>query len=350
VKREINMNKNFFRFGLAGLLVLLMGGMVAGLAHTFGGHIPSLPAGFEGVAGGAGALLLLGVTAVPEAGAAGAPLMPKDSKDLEGVRGFFSGLRQQFASTATIYTGPIKSLFDDVVAKLDAALAALPKTTDTNWSLNDQLENFFYLLNSANCVANTLGLELSKVKQQMASIGPEAIAAAVKAGTYIPKTDFETAVSAAVAARTVAGGDLVPKATVTQLCSAAKDLGLKEGRSARDQELAATKVADELATGRRTALTTAGLPLPEAEVEAILRAPETDFAAARTLAEGRLLKLTEAGIELTPELRSKAWLPEAGYDVFHKTVSAIPSLRRSTTLPEPLAGGALDNTGKKMVM
>jgi hypothetical protein len=340
------MNKNFFRFGLAGLLVFLMGGMVAGLAHTFGGHIPSLPAGF---AGGAGALLLLGgVTELPPP-----PLMPKDSKDLEGVRGFFSGLRQQFASTATIYTGPIKSLFDDVVAKLDAALAALPKTGEPNWSLTDQLENFFYLLNSANCVANTLGLELSKVKQQMASmasIGPDAIEAAVKAGTHIPKTDFETAVSAAVVARTVEGGDLVPKATVTQLCSAAKDLGLKEGRLARDTELAATKAADELATGRRTALTTAGLPLPEAEVEAILSAPEADFAAARTLAESRLLKLTEAGIELTPELRAKAWLSEAGYGVFHKTVSAIPSLKRSTTLPEPLAGGAPDNTGKKMVM
>jgi hypothetical protein len=337
------MNKNFFRFGLLGLFVFLMGGMVAGLAHTFGGHIPSLPAGF---AGGAGALLLLGGVVEPPAGT---PLMPKDSKDLEGVRGFFSGLRQQFASTATIYSGPIKSLFDDVVAKLDAALAALPKTTDTNWSLNDQLENFFYLLNSANCVANSLGLELSKVKQQMASIGPDAIAQAVTAGTHIPKTDFETAVSAAVAARTVEGGDLVPKATVTQLCSAAKELGLKEGRTARDGELAVERAADTLAVTRRAALTQAGIPLPEAEVEAILRAPEADFAAARTLTENRLKGFTEAGIELTPELLGKAWLPEAAFGVFQKTVGAIPSLRRSAA-PEPLANGQPTNDGKKMVM
>jgi hypothetical protein len=322
---------------------LLAGVVVAGLAHAFGGHIPS-PAGF---AGDAGALLLLG-TVVPDAGST--PLMPKDSKDLEGVRGFFSGLRQQFASTATIYTDPIKSLFDEVVAKLDAALAALPKTTDTNWSLNDQLENFFYLLNSANCVANSLGLELAKVKQQMASVGPDAIAAAVAAGTYIPKTDFEKAVDAAVAARTVEGGDLVPKETVNQLCSAAKELGLKEGRTARDGEVAAERAADALATGRRTALTTAGLPLPEAEVEAILRADEPTFTAARTLTENRLKGFTEAGIELTPELLGKAWLPEAAFGVFQKTVSAIPSLKRSTTLPEPLAGGAPDNSGKKMVM
>jgi hypothetical protein len=340
--------KNIFRYGLVALVVGLFAVACAGvgyLAYAFGGSLT--PGWKPALLSGAGALLLLGGTAVPEAGTA--PLMPKDSKDLEGVRGFFSGLRQQFASTATIYTGPIKSLFDDVVAKLDAALAALPKMGDANFSLNEQLGTVFSLLSCANNCASTVSLELSKVKQQMASIGPEAIAAAVKAGTYIPKTDFETAVSAAVAARTVEGGDLVPKETVNQLCSAAKDLGLKEGRTARDGELAATKVADELATGRRTALTTAGLPLPEAEVEAILRADEPTFTAARTLTETRLKGFTEAGIELTPELLGKAWLPEAAFGVFQKTVSAIPSLKRSTA-PEPLAGGAPDNAGKKMVM
>jgi len=40
-----------------------------------------------------------------------------------------------------------------------------------------------------------------------------------------------TAVEAAIAARTGEKGDLVPKTTVNQLCSAAKDLGIKQGRA-----------------------------------------------------------------------------------------------------------------------
>jgi hypothetical protein len=142
----------------------------------------------------------------------------------------------------------------------------------------------------------------------------------------------------------------VPKETVNQLCSAAKDLGLKEGRTARDGELAVEKAADALAVTRRAALTQAGIPLPEAEVEAILRADEPTFTAARTLTENRLKGFTEAGIELTPELLGKAWLPEAAFGVFQKTVGAIPSLRRSAA-PEPMANGQPPaNDGKKMVM
>ena len=334
------MNKNIFRFGLVTLAGMLLGGMIYGVAHACGGslHVPSM-AGL----GGAGALLLLGtVDALP----APTTLIPKSSKDLAGITGFFTNLRQQFASAATIYEGPLKQLIDDVIGKLDETLKLLPKAPDTNWSLNDQLENLFCLLNSANSVANALALELSKVKQQMAAVGPEAIAAAVAAGTHIPKTDFDTAVSAAVAKRTAEGGDLVTQESVKQLCSAAKSLGVQEGRAARDAELATAKQADELAATRRTALTTAGLPLPEADVENVLRLAEPEFAAARTIAEKRLKTL--AGIALDGDLLRKVWLGEPEFAVFHKTVSAIPALKRTA---EPLAGGPpAESAGKKMVM
>jgi len=109
---------------------------------------------------------------------------------------------------------------------------------------------------------------------------------------------------------------------------------------------------DKLAADRTAGLTTAGLPLPEAEVSAILRASEDAFNAAKTLAETRLKGLTEAGLELPAELLSACWGSEAEFKKFQKTVTSIPALKKGGTFKaEPFAtppGGGGTSTGRML--
>lgn len=207
---------------------------------------------------------------------------------------------------------------------------------------------------STSGLLTQLGLELSKHKQMASAAPVDTLAAALTAGTHLSKADHEAAVTkavdAAIATRTGAQGDLVPKTTVDQLCSAAKDLGIKEGRAAEKADAAALVAAEKLATDRTAALTTAGLPLPEPEVAAILRAPEADFNAAKATAETRIRAFTEAGLELPTELLASCWAPEAEFKKFQKTVTSIPALKvrvgRATAEPfaTPPTGGAASAT------
>ena len=313
---------NKFQVGLLTLVAL-----VAGLAHCFGWHDIVTPQ-----------VGMLAVTPV---------ILPTNAKDIEGFRTFFGTLKQQFASTAEIYEGPIKALFDEVGAKLTAALEALPKTTDANWSVNDKLDQFFGLLACANNVVMTLGLELGKVKQNLASAVPDAI----KAGTVFDAAGVEAAVTAKIAERTGETGDLAPKTLVAQLCSAAKLEGVTLGRSEKEAELAAAAAAETKAGERRTALTAAGVPLPPASVEAILKEADDKYNAAQETAKTRVKVLTEAGLALTPELLSSVWLGESEYKVFESTVRGIPALKREAK-DEPLAGliSPAGSKGQKMVL
>ena len=312
---------NTFQVGLLTLVAL-----VTGLAHCFGWHDIMTPQ-----------VGMLAVTPV---------ILPTNAKDIEGFRNFFGTLKQQFASAAEVYEGPIRTLFDEVSSKLTAALEALPKTADANWSVSDKLDQFFGLLACANNVVATLGLELSKTKQQMASAIPDAL----KAGTIFDAAGVEAAVAAKIAERTGETGDLAPKTLVAQLCSAAKLEGVTLGRTEKEAELAAA-AAENTAGERRTALTAAGIPLPPAAVEAILKEADDKFNAAQETAKNRVKMLTEAGLALTPELLSSVWLGESEYNVFESTVRGIPALKREAK-DEPLAGliSPAGSKGQKMVL
>lgn len=271
---------------------------------------------------------------------------PKDSKDLKGLAEFFANLRTQFASAAAIYDGPSRPMFDGVVQKLDAVLNGLPKTSDPGWNLTDKLDWMFDCMSGANSLLNCLVQEL---KQKTVTTASDPLAAAIAAGTHLTKESHDAAVQSAVTAATAS---MVPKDQVDQLCSAAKGVGIKEGRDAVHAEQAAATAADKLATERKAALQTAGLPLPEADVEGVLRAAEDVYSAARATAESRLKGFTEAGIELSGELASLVWAPEDKFGVFQKTVSSIPALRRGAHGAEPFAAapaGAPAIPGKRML-
>jgi len=260
--------------------------------------------------------------------------IPK-TKDLNGVREFFTNLKTQFASAAATQEGPIKSLFDEVTGKLQSVLAGLPLNVESepDW--------LFDSLSSTTNLVSLLSLELSRVRT--AASVTDTLSAALAAGTHLSKADHEAGVKAAVATaiaeRTGDKGDLVTKTTVDQLCSAAKDLGIKEGRASLQSELDARLAGDKLASDRTAALTAAGIPLPESEVAAVLRASEDHFVAARTTVETRLKAFTEAGLELPSDLLANCWLPESDFKKFQKTVTSIPALkvRGGAVAAEPFA-------------
>jgi hypothetical protein len=290
---------------------------------------------------------------------------PTDTKDLAGFKEFFTGLQSQFASAATLYEGPLKSLYEETVTKLNGVLTGL-KEAGENWNLTDKLDWLFDSMASTSALLSNVTLELQKAKADKAAAdaleatrasAADALTAAVGAGTHLTKAAHDAAVTAAVTAaiaeRTGEKGDLTPRAQVNSLCSAAKDLGIAEGRKLVEDELAAKAAADKLVADRKAALTTAGLPLPEATVEAVLRAPEKEFTAAQTLVVERQKGFTEAGIDLSPELAASLWLPADQFNIFNTTVRGVTALKRTTGRPaSPFATGIGEPTagsGKRMV-
>ena len=283
--------------------------------------------------------------------------LPKSNKDLTGVREFVANLHTQFASAATVIGPACATLFDEVAGKLKGVLEGLPKdesaATHAGWALPENWA--FEALGAANNLVSGLSLEVGRQKQlasaAVLNIGPNVLSDAVKAGTHWLKADHDAALASAVASATT---NMVPKASVDQLCSAAKMLGATEGRAALQAELEAKTAGDKLVTDRTAALTTAGLPLPEPDQAAILRGTDELFNAAKTTAQARLKGITEAGLQLPAELLSACWQPEAEYQKFHKTVTSIPALkvRAGQVTAEPFAtlpaGGGAASTGRML--
>jgi hypothetical protein len=283
--------------------------------------------------------------------------LPKSNKDLTGVREFVANLHTQFASAATVIGPACATLFEEVAGKLKGVLEGLPKdetaATHAGWALPENWA--FEALGAANNLVSGLSLEVGRQKQlasaAVLNIGPNVLSDAVKAGTHFPKADHDAAVAAAVATATA---NMVPKDKVDQLCSAAKSLGATEGRAALQAELDAKLAGDKLATDRTATLTTAGLPVPDADQAAILRGTDELFNAAKTTAETRLKGITEAGLQLPAELLSAVWGAEPEYQKFHKTVTSIPALkvRAGQVTAEPFAtlpaGGGAASTGRML--
>ena len=136
------------------------------------------------------------------------------------------------------------------------------------------------------------------------------------------------------------------KATVTQLCADAKLLGLTEGeKKVRDEQIAAAALAAKV-TERKGVLSTAGLPLPDAEVDRLLGGPDTEFAAHRARCEAQLGEFAKRGIQLNAAsaARAKVWLPTEQFNGFLALADGIPALKGPSAEPfaynvPPLAAG-----------
>jgi hypothetical protein len=265
-------------------------------------------------------------------------LIPKNSKDIEGIRNFLTIQRAQACSTAAAYSGPIKELFDELVKKLDGWIKQLP-TTDVpgDWSVENQLDYLFSTLAQASANASVIALELSKLKngEQFATSLTQEINKRVTEGTLFTKEGAQAFAENLVKSKTEAG-ELVPKNTLTQLCSEAQIKGFGEGEAKVREELAAERTLTETINKRKALLQEAGLPLPEAELEkAILGGTDEEFAARKATFETRREDLKKEGIQFNSDpVLANLWLDEKAYGGFAKTVKNLPQLKLA---PNPLA-------------
>lgn len=266
----------------------------------------------------------------------------KNNLEVKTLRTFLSSMKDQNCSLMAKYSDPIRKLAESLNTQLGTVLAALPAddTKGCEWCTEDVLNSLFCCLNNADAICKQLGLELSKIGQTTAA--PEAITAAVNdmvtKGDLIKKDALQTHIEAAIKTK-VDAGELVPKTTVDQLCSQSKVTGIEEGKQAAKTEAEQTAAAEKLAGTRREGLTQAGLPLPPAEVEALLRGSEEDFNGARKRFDDREAELAKDGITLasSTELRANLWLDDAAYKGFAKLARSIPALRSTA---DPLAAPA----------
>lgn len=280
--------------------------------------------------------------------------MPKG--DLEGLRSYFGTLKTQFASAANVFEGPLKGLYDELCGKLDSTLAALPTDTQAGADIAAQAEHVFGLLTSATACASSLGLELTRVRQQLAGAGAEAISAALASGDVFKKDQLAGLITEAITARTGENGDLMTRELCNQLCSAARLEGEKAGREAVLSEQAAQAAQDAQVATRKEAIQAAGVALPPESVAAILRSSDEDYAKALDLARSRTQGYQEAGLTLTPELLGNVWLSEGEFKVFDATVKSIGAIKRvepKSAAHQALAGtpgGGSDNNGKTKIV
>lgn len=265
----------------------------------------------------------------------------KTKVDLATLRQFLKSTSEQNASLSAKYSDPIRKLAESLNSQLTVVLAALPTgEAETSWCTEDVLSGLFNCLNSANAITSQLGLELSKMGVTVAS--PEAVTAEVNklvaAGELIQKAGITALVDAAIKAKQEAG-ELVPKTLADQMCSQAKITGIEEGKLSVKKELEDAKAAEQLASKRKEGITTAGLPLPPEEVEALLRGSDADFDAAQKRFTDREEALKKDGVTFASaaDLRGNLWLGEAEFKSFAKTVKSIPALRSSA---DPLAAPA----------
>ncbi len=267
-------------------------------------------------------------------------VIPKNSKDVAAIRNIFTAIRVQMNSAATAFSEPLKNIFAEITTKFDAVLASLPKDEAiADWCLENQLENLFSLLAQASAVASMAGLELSQLKADLGKNLNSGVTAEIDrritAGELVTKAAFDLQLASALKLK-IEAGELVPKEMHTQLCSAAKTAGITEGATAERLKVTEVEQRQTLVKTRSEGLTTASIPLPPADLAAILGETEENFTALRTTFDARKKKLTEEGFQLNSELLANCWLPAAEFTRFEKILASTPSLKIK---PEPFMGG-----------
>lgn len=258
-------------------------------------------------------------------------LIPKNSKDLKGLRDFLTQQRTQACSTAAAYTGPLKQVFEEMVSKIDAWLGQLPKEdVPGDWSLEYQLDSVFSVMTQLSAAASLAALELSKLQngEQFASLVSAELTKRITAGELFTKESLQTATAAAIKTQ-VDSGELVGKDRLAQLCSESKNTGLLEGEQKVRTELAAKETQLKTLSTRKSVVQAASLPLPDTEIETVVfGGTDEEFNARKARFETRREDLKKEGIQLnSDEALANLWLEEAAYKGFERTVKSLPQLK-----------------------
>lgn len=269
-------------------------------------------------------------------------VIPENIKDVKAVRKFYEDQRQALCSMADGLEEPLKGHFNTLKKKYDEVLDSLPPTEQVPAALEAgrHLSALYSILSAANGLMCSLNSALNSVKTAGAALNSEAVNKAIQdkiaTGELFPKSVFDSKVTAEVE-RLTKSGEYVSKATVQQLCSEAKNAGILEGENKVRQESQASADRARLVETRKTQVQTAGLPLPETEIEKILGGSETEFAAQLKKAQDRFGNLKKhSALNSKSPLMAKIWLADSEFSTFEQLLK--------DTIGEPLAGG---NGGEK---
>ena len=272
---------------------------------------------------------------------------PIDPKDLNTIREVLTSFRTQICGAADTLGEPWKGQFVALKGDYDKMLSGLPPTDQVPAALeaNSHLSCLHAALSSAtalsvmmgSAMASMAGKSAEAVTAQLASAVSAEIEKQIAAGTLFKAEGVEVKI-----AERIKTGDLVAKETCTQLCSAAKDLGLAEGEKKVRAEIAASAVRQSLISTRKAELQTCGLPIPDARLEGVLAGTGEEFTAAQALAQSRIAALQQRGVALNSNspLAAKVWLPEEQWQVFESlAVETLKGADPLVTSATPAAGG-----------
>ncbi len=261
--------------------------------------------------------------------------VPTDPKDVATLRSFLETVRQQACGMAEALPEPWKQHFKDLKDQFNAFLAKLPPTDQVSaaFDANHHLAMYAQCLASAASLASMLGAQMNAVMTDIGGRVSVALNAAVDTeitkriteGALVKKEAVDGLVTAAINGK-VTAGDLLDKTMHTQLCAAAKDAGILEGKKAVETENAAKAAKVTLINTRKTGLQTAGLPLPESALEHLLAGSEEEFNALKTKAEQRRTALQAKGVAFNAKspLNGKLYLPDDQWPVFEElAISAV---------------------------
>jgi hypothetical protein len=261
--------------------------------------------------------------------------IPKNPTDAKALRDFYTNVRTQMCSLGDQLGEPWKSHYDQIKGQYDTLLAQLGASDQVPAALdaNAQLSALYSMLVSASSLSNLLSSQMLAMKQtsatQLNSAVEAAIAEKLTKGELV-KSDAVTAkIQEAITTKTTSG-ELVPREQHTQLCSAAKTTGLEEGRAALLNEQKAETEKKQLIETRKTALQTAGLPVPEKDLEKLLGGTPEEFEAAKTKVQGRITALKTKSAYHSAFDRFM-WASDADYGAFELLAADM----KKATGPEP---------------
>ena len=215
--------------------------------------------------------------------------------------------------------GPLLKMFQGLKDEYNSILVKLPPTdqvpaaNEAHWNL----QHFFSCLTSTNALLSYLTTRMSEMQKN--SYNSETLAAKITA-------ELDAKVKA---------GEFFPKSTVDSLCSAAKDLGIKEANEKAQADATAAAAKATLLASRKQLLTTNSLPLPENE-EALLGTDE-EFTAAQARVKQQTEVLVGFGVALNSEPIRKAWAGEAEFKNYADLLKGV--VVKKTKADEPFAGG-----------
>lgn len=262
--------------------------------------------------------------------------IPQDPKNAKALRDFFANTRTQMCSLGEQLGEPWLTHFNNIKSQYDALLAQLGTTDQVPAALDAsaQLSALYSMLVSANSLTALIGSQMQMMKQtsatQLNSAVEAAIAEKLAAGELVKADAVIVKVQEAITSKTQAG-ELVPREQHTQLCSAAKATGLEEGKAAVLEEQKAEALRKQTIETRKAALQTAGLPLPETDLEKLLGGTDEEFAAVQTKVDTRV-KTLKAKNAFHSQIGKFMWLGDSEYAAFEALAGEI---RKSTS--EPLA-------------